>query len=182
MRSKINIAEGIKTEQILDGEGQAQRILQEARSLCESLNSIGGAINLQHDLNKEKNVDISEIGSLKLRLSEQYLDAMSSILRKSNVLMIPPQNGEGGSKNVFSADQIAQAVSTYKHIMSGSDQTTGDLFEGGNSPNDQTLSKIIAELQDIKDQQRSGMDNRNANRGDQKYKYIDDKTLYSTDG
>jgi hypothetical protein len=46
MRSKINIAEGIKTEQILDGEGQAQRILQEARSLCESLDSIGQAINL----------------------------------------------------------------------------------------------------------------------------------------
>ena len=177
MRSKINIAEGIKAEQILDGEGQAQRILQEARSLCESLDSIGTAINQQHDLNKQSDLDISDIGSLKLRLSEQYLDAMAAILRKSNVLMTPPQSG---SKNAFSPDQIAQAISTYKHIMGG--ENTGDLFEGGKSPSEQALAKIIAEVQDIKDQQRSGMDNRNANRGEQKYKYIDDKTLYSTDG
>lgn len=40
MRSKINIAEGIKRESILNGEGEAARILQEAMSLCESLNSI----------------------------------------------------------------------------------------------------------------------------------------------
>ena len=145
MRSMINIAEGVKTEQILDGEGQAQRILQEAKSLCESLDSIGQAINLQHDLNREKNVHISEIGSLKLRLSEQYLDAMSAILRKSNVLMIPPQNDEGkGSNNAFSVDQISQAVSTYKQIIGGGDQNTDGL------PHDQKLSKIIAELQDIK--------------------------------
>jgi len=72
---------------------------------------------------------------------------MASILRKSNVLMIPPQSGD--SKNMLSTDQIAQAVTTYKHIMG--DQNTGALFEGGKNPNDQTLSKIIAELQDIKD-------------------------------
>lgn len=74
------------------------------------MDSIGEAINHQHDLNEQrggKSLDISEIESLKLRLSEQYLEAMASILRKSNVLMIPPQNGEGGNKNVFSADQIA---------------------------------------------------------------------------
>jgi hypothetical protein len=45
MRSKINIAEGIKREHILDGEGQAAAILQEAKSLCESLDAISGAIN-----------------------------------------------------------------------------------------------------------------------------------------
>lgn len=45
MRSKINIAEGIKREHILDGEGQASAILQEAKSLCESLDSISDSIN-----------------------------------------------------------------------------------------------------------------------------------------
>lgn len=37
MMSKINIAEGIKREAILDGEGQAKAILQEAKSLTEAL-------------------------------------------------------------------------------------------------------------------------------------------------
>ena len=45
MRSKINIAEGIRQEHILEGEGEAQRILQEANSLCESLGNIGNALN-----------------------------------------------------------------------------------------------------------------------------------------
>lgn len=40
MRSKINIAEGVKREAVLNGEGQARRILLEAESLCESLDSI----------------------------------------------------------------------------------------------------------------------------------------------
>jgi regulator of protease activity HflC (stomatin/prohibitin superfamily) len=44
MRSKINIAEGIKRESILNGEGQAAAILQEAKSMCESLTSISDAI------------------------------------------------------------------------------------------------------------------------------------------
>ena len=45
MLSRINIAEGIKREEILDGEGQAQAILQESKSLCESLNSLAFSIN-----------------------------------------------------------------------------------------------------------------------------------------
>jgi regulator of protease activity HflC (stomatin/prohibitin superfamily) len=44
MLSKINIAEGIKREAILNGEGQAQTILQEAKSLSEALVSISSAI------------------------------------------------------------------------------------------------------------------------------------------
>ena len=45
MRSKINIAEAIKREYVLEGEGQAAAILQEALSLCESLDSISSSIN-----------------------------------------------------------------------------------------------------------------------------------------
>lgn len=61
MRSKINIAEGIRREAILDGEGQAAKILQEAKSLCESLKSISEAININKDEGSK---------ALKLRLSE----------------------------------------------------------------------------------------------------------------
>jgi len=64
MMSKINIATGIKREAILDGEGQAERILQEAKSLCEALSSISGAVSN------------SSGQALKLRLSEQYMDAL----------------------------------------------------------------------------------------------------------
>jgi len=61
MRSKINIAEGIKREHILDGEGQASAILQEAKSLCESLDSISQSINTNKGSGGQ---------ALKLRLSE----------------------------------------------------------------------------------------------------------------
>jgi hypothetical protein len=44
---------------------------------------------------------------LKLRLTEQYLEALENILRKSSTLMVPP----GGSQG------MAELVTTYKHIM-----------------------------------------------------------------
>ena len=83
MRSKINIAEGIRQEHILEGEGEAQRILQEANSLCESLKNIAEA------LKASKENDPSQSEALNLRLTEQYLDAMREILSKSSILMTP---------------------------------------------------------------------------------------------
>ena len=85
MRSKINIAEGIKREHILDGEGQAAAILQEAKSLCESLDSISSAINMNEGSGGQ---------ALKLRLSEQYMETLNDIYKKANVLMIP--KGDSG--------------------------------------------------------------------------------------
>ena len=60
MRSKINVAEAIKREYILDGQGAAQKITQEAMSLVESLNSIATAMNSAAGGQK----------ALRLRLSE----------------------------------------------------------------------------------------------------------------
>lgn len=40
MQSKINIAQGIKREHVLEGEGQAKKIMQETLALTESLNSL----------------------------------------------------------------------------------------------------------------------------------------------
>ncbi len=39
-QSKINIAEGVKAAYILQGEGRSNKIYQEARGICESLELI----------------------------------------------------------------------------------------------------------------------------------------------
>jgi len=98
MLSQVNIAEGIKKEAILEGEGQAAKILMESKSLCESLNSIAFSIN--H--NKEQGGG----QALKLRLSEQYIEAFNNILSKSNVLMVP----EGASQGVTSPSNVASVI------------------------------------------------------------------------
>ncbi len=43
-QSKINIAEGIKQSAILEGQGNASKIYQEARGICESLERISKSI------------------------------------------------------------------------------------------------------------------------------------------
>jgi len=102
MRSKINIAEGIKREAILEGEGHAAAILQEAHSMCESLNSIADAIRRNEGAGGQ---------ALKLRLSEQYLETMQQILDKSTVLMTPPETDSG---NLGSTANMAKVMTMYK--------------------------------------------------------------------
>ena len=46
MQSKINNAEANKRELVLDGEGQSEKILQEARGLVESLKKIADALEI----------------------------------------------------------------------------------------------------------------------------------------
>jgi regulator of protease activity HflC (stomatin/prohibitin superfamily) len=59
--SKINIAEGIKQAAILEGQGSASKILQEARGICESLERISSSI----DARSGKGQD-----ALRLKLTE----------------------------------------------------------------------------------------------------------------
>ena len=61
-QSKINIAEGEKQAMILDGEGAAEKITQEARSIVESLRNIGDALLNDRGVLKDN--------ALKLRLTE----------------------------------------------------------------------------------------------------------------
>lgn len=79
--SKINIAEGIKQAAILEGQGQAAKIIQEARGICESLERISQSIEAGHN---GKGQD-----ALRLKLTEQYIEALNEILAHSKVLMIP---------------------------------------------------------------------------------------------
>ena len=108
MQSKINIAEGIRREAILEGEGQAESILQEARSLCEALENISGSIVQKDGSTSEK--------ALNLRLSEKYIDTLHQILRKSSVTLVPPASPNDG---LASARNIAQISSIYKQVMGG---------------------------------------------------------------
>jgi len=43
-QSKINIAEGLKQGQILTGQGKAERVLQEAKGICKSIEQISAAV------------------------------------------------------------------------------------------------------------------------------------------
>jgi regulator of protease activity HflC (stomatin/prohibitin superfamily) len=60
--SKINIAEGYKQRCILEGEGKAQQITQEARSVVETLRTIGSSMVSNEGVLSEE--------ALRLRLSE----------------------------------------------------------------------------------------------------------------
>ena len=88
MRSKINSAEATKLESVLEGEGQAATILQEARSLCLALNSISYAL-------EQSELATHQSQALNLRLTEQYMEALELIMKKSTTLMIP-SNGSAG--------------------------------------------------------------------------------------
>lgn len=60
--SKINVAEGYKQSKILEGQGKAQQITQEARSVVETLKNIGASLKTSNGVLSEE--------ALKLRLSE----------------------------------------------------------------------------------------------------------------
>jgi hypothetical protein len=53
-----------------------------------------------------------------LKLTEQYIEALSKILQKSNVLMLPPSNGGGASQNgEWTPDKVATALTMFKAIL-----------------------------------------------------------------
>jgi hypothetical protein len=56
---------------ILKGEGHAQEILQEARSIVEGLDQLAKALEGKDGHLKE--------GALRMRLSQQYVDALSQV-------------------------------------------------------------------------------------------------------
>ena len=55
------MAEGYKQSKVLEGQGKAQQISQEARSVVETLRNIGASLKTEGVLSEE---------ALKLRLSE----------------------------------------------------------------------------------------------------------------
>jgi regulator of protease activity HflC (stomatin/prohibitin superfamily) len=165
MLSKINIAEGIKREAILDGEGQAEKILQEANSLSQALGSISGQI---------RHKDGQESDALKLRLSEQYIEALSEILNESNVIMVP----KGGDQSSMASPKVlAQAMTVYNQMSGGNAKQSSQLGQSLGGGSDEILRRIVADLTDLKSE-----NSKKQNKAKESFKYLDDKSLYSTDG
>ncbi len=105
-QSKINIAEGIKQAQILDGQGNASKIFQEARGICESLERISRSIGQ----------DGRGQDALRLKLTEQYIQTLQHILTTSKVLMLPNEQSANGGDG-FTAGKIATALTLYKQLL-----------------------------------------------------------------
>lgn len=79
--SKINIAEGYKQGCLLEGEGKAMSITQEAHAVVETLRSVGSSL-------KSEDGSLSE-EALRMRLSEQYVRAMHEIFVEANIVVLP---------------------------------------------------------------------------------------------
>ena len=110
---------------MLQGQGEAERILQEARSIVESLDQIANSLEYgtegeQKELRQE---------ALRLRLTEKYLSALKKVLGETQVIMLPSAGGAAsGSEDVLSPQKIATAMNLYKKIIG---QTEAALPIGG---------------------------------------------------
>lgn len=71
----INFAEGQKRGYVLEGEGEAVRILNEARSTCESIINIASSVD-----------ENSSNANLKLKLTEKYLETLNKIYNEARLI------------------------------------------------------------------------------------------------
>ena len=72
---------------MLEGEGAAARITQEASAIVQSLKNIGDAL-------QPSNSELRD-NALKLRLTEQYLAALSEIFKEAKIVGLP-ERASGG--------------------------------------------------------------------------------------
>ena len=84
MQAAINVAEGDRQSSILKGEGEALKIAQEARGIVESLKLIGNALE-----------NPAAERSAKLKLCESYMRVLTTILKDTDVVMLPPGQKDG---------------------------------------------------------------------------------------
>ena len=78
--------------------------------------------------------------SINLSLTDQYIEALSKIYEKAQVLMLPDSDGKGADLSL----DFAQAISVYKQIMG--DKTNSKKLAamiGGQGVNNQTLEKVM---------------------------------------
>lgn len=151
----INIAEGDKSAAILKAEGDASKTLQEARAIITALESISKSVNKDEDL-----------VSLKLKLTEKYLDAMNKIMTESKVVVLPP-SGEGQSLST----QIATGLQLYKDIVNNTDGGAAEALIGSS----ETYNEIKEKLDQLNSKQSTP--DASAQKANQ-YEFLDDKILY----
>ena len=74
-------------------------------------------------------------------MSEQYVEALAEILRKSNVVMIPNESATDG--NVFSAQNVAQTITMYKQLMGGNKQQSERMAQAMGTGTQDVLNRIV---------------------------------------
>ena len=104
----INVATGTKQSYILEGEGEAVKILQEAKAICESIETVRQSVDKDNR-------------ALRLKLVERYLENLSNILDESKVVMLPESTGSDLSK------LIATGVTMYNKL--GGPKTVADAVD-----------------------------------------------------
>lgn len=172
--SKINIAEGIKQAAILEGQGTASKILQEARGICESLERISSAIE-----SGGKGED-----ALRLKLTEQYIEALNEILARSKVLMIPLTDAKNTAPGQWSVEQVASALSLFKTILGSGGPS---ILNAVNQQQPDLLNEVQKKLKQLESLNQGGQGAARRDRaasaaqsgGRGGYQYHDDKALYS---
>ncbi|CAI2375409.1 unnamed protein product [Moneuplotes crassus] len=152
----VNIAEGEKSAAILKAEGDATKTLQEARAIITALETISKSVS-----NDENMV------SLKLKLTEKYLEAMNIIMSESKVVVLPPSSGSSSLSS-----QIATGLELYKDIVNNSDTGAASSLLGDKSQYNDIQEKL-EKLNSSQSESRT-----TAAKSVPKYEFLDDKNLY----
>ena len=100
------------------------------------------------------------------------MEALELIMKKSSTLMIP-QTGSSG--DITSPANIAQIMATYNHLSKGGSNQMAEQLMQGSQISPETVRNIVEDLERVK------MRGSGASGQKDEYRYLDDKTLYSTD-
>jgi len=152
----INIAEGDKSAAILKAEGDANKTMQEARAIIQALETIAESIK-----------EDDEMLSLKLKLTEKYLEAMSQIMKQSKIVVLP----SSGSSNDLTT-QIATGIQLYRDIADNPNlEGAAEALMGS----EDKYQKIQSQLEKINSERQNIGATQQA---ESQYVFLDDKNLY----
>ena len=83
---------------------------------------------------------------MKLRLSEQYMETLSEVYRKTSVMMVPSSDGKGDE--LGSTQQVAKILTMYKNIVGNTKGSENMSKTYGN--NDKLLEAMADQIDDLK--------------------------------
>jgi regulator of protease activity HflC (stomatin/prohibitin superfamily) len=100
MRAKINVAKAERESLILVGEGNSEKILQEARGLVISLQAISKSLK-----------DPKTAQAMKLKLCMNYLNMLKKVLQSAQTIMLP----KGQKSDLL--DTVVAGISLYNQKL-----------------------------------------------------------------
>lgn len=146
---------GQKQGFIFEGEGEAARVLNEARALSESITNVSQS--LKDDTKKD---------SLRLKLTEQYIQELDSVLAKSKIIKVPA----GGAKN-----DLMKALAGAMAVMN----TNSGVGQIAHQVNPALTDEINQKISQLTEEMKSS--SKMTDSEGKKYEFMDDKVLYSTE-